>query len=160
MLSVYQAEPADFHFIYPELIRTARKKHFLLDTRDQDKRDYLKHELKRVLKEGFLENGLQGQPLLFQDQDTPVGFTLLSEIIPGQGGNEIYLFMVHHTQQGKGYGSAMLDEINRRWQKVDLYARCLPASQTMHAMLLRRGFQFTYTNADGASVLLRKKIEL
>ena len=85
---------------------------------------------------------------------------LVSEIKPGHGGNEIHLFLVHHRHQQHGYGSAMLDEINRRWQKVDLYARCFPASQTMQNMLQRRGFVYTHTNSEGASVLLRPKIDL
>ena len=160
MLSVYQAETSDYNFIYPQVIRAAKHKHFLLDPAYKEERDYLKRNLKSVLSTGKMENGLCGQPLIFQHEGTNIGFALISEIKPGHGGNEIHLFLVHHQYQQQGFGAAMLDEINRRWQSVDLYARCFPASQTMQNMLQRRGFVYTHTNSEGASVLLRQRIDL
>lgn len=160
MLTVYQADPGDFNFIYPEAIRASKQGHFLIDTQNPEERDFLKRNLKSVLSHGQFENGLRGQPLIFQNENIKVGFALISEFKPGLGGNEIHLFLVHHKYLGHGYGSAMLDEINRRWQQVDLCARCFPASQTMYNMLLRRHFIFSHTNSEGAKVLLREKIDL
>jgi GNAT superfamily N-acetyltransferase len=160
MLSVYQADARDYQFIYPELLRAARKKHFLFDTQNPEEREFIKQNLTSVLKQGHLNNGLRGQPLVFEHQKNRIGFALVSEIRPGLGGHELHLFFVHHKYHRRGYGSAMLDEINHRWHQVDLYARCLPASNLMFDMLTRRGFVFTHTNSEGARVLLREKILL
>lgn len=160
MLSTYQADSSDYNFIYPEAVRAAKQDHFLVNTKSQEEREFLKRNLKSVLRDGQLENGLRGQPIIFQDQGTSIGFALICEIKPGLGGHEIHLFLVHHKFHGQGYGSAMLDEINRRWQKVDLCARCFPASHVMQNMLLRRGFVFSHINSEGANVLLREKIDL
>ena len=160
MLTVIQADNSDYNFIYTEIIRAAKLKHFLLDPDKAEERDYLKRNLKSALSKGTMENGLRSQPLIFQHQGKNIGFSMLCEISPGRGGNEIHLFLVHHQHQKNGYGSAMLNEINHRWEKVDLYARCFPASQTMQNMLQRRGFVYTHTNSEGASVFLRQHIDL
>ena len=69
---------------------------------------------------------------------------------------EIYQFMVNPELQGRGIGGLLLDKILGEYTEHSLFARCLPASQQMIAMLKRRGFKPTRGQNDLVGLILER----
>ena len=140
-----------------EIFLGARKKHFGFSVKNPTDIQFVEESLRLAISQQRFSSGLRVLPLIFFKQQSRVGMVMMSEISPGQGGNEIHLAFVTHKHRGKGYGSQMIDHILGQRRDVEVYVRCAPVSQCMYEMLIRRGFQYEYTNEEGHRVLLRPR---
>lgn len=159
-LKAVQAEAGDFDFMRKELILGARKRHFNFPVLDPAGLRSLEDNIRSAIEHHRFCSGLLAVPILFMHKQSRVGMVIMTEVSPGQGGNEIHIVFVTDKHRGKGYGSQMVDSILASRQGVDVYARCAPASQRMYEMLQRRGFVYLHTMQDGQRILVRPKQQL
>lgn len=159
MLKAALARVEDYHFMHKEIFLCARKKHFGFSIRNLSEVEFVQKNIRLAISQRCFSNGLHVLPVIFMRQQSRVGMIMMSEMAPGQGGNEIHLAFVAHKHRGKGYGSHMLDYILKQREDVDVFARCAPVSQRMYDMLQRRGFEYQYTNGEGHRLLMRPKCQ-
>ena len=154
-LTVSVAESSDYDFIRKGTLNASRKKHFGILPHKPEQRDMMDASIYSLIMEHRFLDGLYAVPYVFWKQHSRIGFLVMTELFPGEGGNEIHLAFVSQKHQGKGYGSWMMDYILGTRQGQDIYARCAPASEQMYQMLLRRGFEYVRTTDYAYRILLR-----
>ena len=147
-----QAVTSDAPFIQSLLLSGSRKGHF--NPKLLERRDALRNEVESIIHQGRLhQSPLSAWAWIFRHGSLRVGMSILCEISHGVPGYELYALAVHKDFRGNGYGRIILDEMLYYYAGADLYARCLPASETLYQMLLRRHFEHLYTTPDQARVL-------
>ncbi|MET9633810.1 GNAT family N-acetyltransferase [Lentzea sp. NPDC006480] len=95
------------------------------------------------------------------DGDVPVGFVMVSwNLVPGpemRGPYFLWRLLVDAQQQGRGYGTAILDEVVRRIRAAgatELITSCVPGEGCPEPFYRRYGFVPTgEIDADGEVVL-------
>lgn len=141
----------DLDFIYGLIIDSAKDGHFdrRLYTMPEAARGW-RVELASIISERKRINGLFASAIVYDVDEVPVGFVLMSA---GEGnkGNELWMAAIHPEHRGRGHGTRMirgvLDQFKGR--NLILLARCAPASETMYRILLKSGFQHAATGEEG-----------
>lgn len=159
MLKVFSADSTDLNWMINLYLEGAKEGHFLMDEADKNYRQVCERNFTSIVfQKQMVDFDLQAYATVFEDSGNKVGYTVMSEIKPGMGGNEIHLFIVDKDHRHKGYGNLMLAEIIKRIQPIDdLYIRCFPASTHMISLIKKKGFIYTHTNAENAEVFVLRK---
>lgn len=164
----YELRPAtecDLDFIMTEVIEGAKDGHYaftLLDPMQaQGFRDQLINaihfsEMERVMDDRRLER-IKAQLYIYGSKnDDPVGYLLVAEKAPGSLAHEVELYQVgvRKERRRQGHGRRVVQLfIALIPPSVKLYARCLPASQSMFHLLQGIGFSHCNTTLLGTMEL-------
>jgi GNAT superfamily N-acetyltransferase len=152
-LSLQPASLRDLGFVMSLAQNGARHGHF--DARiTSDKGAYLGY-LQSAVSTGRDPRGYETKVSIILLNTQRVGATVVTEAIGTPDvGVEIAMISVKPEYRGKGLGAKILDlVIDQYLSTMSVYARCLPASKTLHDMLLRR--DFTEVGLSQQSVILR-----
>ena len=154
-LKLLQPDLSDIDFICELMLDAARHGHFNDEILKESYEQALRHDIEYLLAKGRRrDEDLRAQAIIIEDDGNRIGFAIMSEMYEGDGGNELYILAVAPEYRGRGYGAQILDELLDRWlPHAEVFAQCLPASETMYQMLLKRGFSHVKTTDDGTRLM-------
>lgn len=158
MLEERIANITDLCFISSCILYGARRGSYSIDAEDQAVVKCMKNELRSIITDNKLSDSRHAQATIYSVENKRIAFVIISEASPGESCYEIYALSVKNSYQDKGYGSQILDSVLSRFLYLDICARCLPASDKMIHILIRRGFKFHSKHKD-CMVLLRTAID-
>lgn len=148
MLLARAANVTDFGFINGCILYGARKGHYAFNADNPDMVKAMKNEIQSVISYGRLADQRRAAASIFTEANSRVGMLIMCEANPGSMVYEIYALSVTNKYQHKGYGGRILDHALRQYMYHDVYARCLPVSETMKLLLTGRGFVFHDQDGD------------
>lgn len=126
----------------------------------QDKSGYRTY-LSHVIQHGVDPWGHSAELSVVERMGVWVGATLVTEAVgtPDQG-VEIAMIALKPKDRGLGIGHLVLDSLLSRYLPIgSVYARCMPASSTLHQMLLRRDFE-AVGNLENSVILRHPAVRL
>jgi len=152
-ISLRRASIQDTGFIFSLAQNGARHGHFnQLVSRDKSK---FQAYIQSVITQGVDLSGYSTEFSVAHLDGSRIGVTLNTAAlgIPDRG-VELAMIALKKEFRGAGYGSLILDTfLDCYLPSMSVYARCYPASQKLHQMLLRR--DFTEVGMSQGSVILR-----
>lgn len=110
----------------------------------------LRLELTSILTSQVRPNGLRAYGVIYEYQNEPIGFVLMSAGEENKG-NELWMAAIHPDFRGKGHGKKMIQGILEQFKRRNLmlFARCAPESERMFQLLLKNGFRHVITGKEG-----------
>jgi GNAT superfamily N-acetyltransferase len=136
------ANITDLSFINSCILYRARIGHYSFNAENPEMVAAMKREARSVLTNGLLLDQRRATASIFTMENVRVGMLIMCEVAPNAMGYEIYALSVAKKLQCKGYGSQILDHVVKHFLYDDVFARCLPVSETMKKLLTSRGFVF------------------
>lgn len=152
-LSLKQSTTRDLGFVFSLAQNGARHGHF--DPRINTDKNAFRVYLNSAISKETDPRGYPTQVFVVHVDDARVGAVVATTAIGTPDvGVELALIAIKNEYRGKGLGSKVLDAfLNHYLPRGSVYARCLPASDKLHQMLLRR--DFAEVGLSGKSVILR-----
>lgn len=148
MLVERMANMADNSFMNSCILYGARKGHYAFDAENTEVVRAMKMEMQSVISNGLLADNRHATASVYTLQNSRVGVSIICEALPGSMAVEIYALSVANRFQRSGFGGQMLDHVLRNYLYHDVIARCLPLSETMKQLLIRRGFVLHRAEGD------------
>ncbi len=146
---------AQIDLLHRALLDEAAAGHFEPRLSQPDKAARMHANLRSIITTGRrTDEALGAQLLSWQEDATPIGWLINSEILPGHG-NELWLVLVRPEWRGQGEGARLLSAAVTALGATDLYARSYPASDVMDGLFLRQGFLHIATQPGGDKVFKR-----
>ena len=108
----------------------------------------MKKEIQSLIARQMLLGQRRGTASVFLLNKKCIAKLIMSEAEPNSGSLEIYAFSVIKEFQQQGLGSQILDSVLNCYLNTDINARCSPASESMHKLLVDRSFTLVATDAD------------
>ncbi len=144
------AYPEDFQFILTLVLSEARNGNFARELLIPAATRGFELELKSVLISGVRLNGIAAYALIWEKDDKPIGFVIMSAG-PDNKGNELWMLAIWPRHRGKGEAKAMISELLNQFKakNVWLMARCSQESEAMFHILTTNGFIHFDTNKQG-----------
>lgn len=153
------ANITDLNFICSCILYGARKGHYSIDVGNRAVVNCMNEEVQSVISSQKLLDDRQAQATVYLVDNIRIALVIISEASPGNSScYEIYAMSVIKSHQNKGYGAQILDSVLDRFLYLDICARCLPASDIMSELLIRRGFEFHSKDKD-CIVMLRTAMD-
>lgn len=143
-----KANITDLGFIYGCILYGARKGHYSFDAENPVLVKCMKKEIQSLIARQMLLDQRRGTASVFLLNNKRIATLIMSEAEPNSGSLEIYAFSVIKEFQQQGLGSQILDSVLNCYLNTDIYARCSPASESMHKLLVDRSFTLVATDAD------------
>ncbi len=158
-LKALQADLTDLPFMHSLFISEVEDGHFTKGLLKEEQQELSRANMESIIVHGIQrDNGLRAQAIIYEKNEQRVGFVIMSELEPGEGGNEMYVMAVDKKFRGKGFGSMILDDVIQRIvPHANLFVRCMPDSIVMYQMLIKRGFTQFETDEEGTQYLAKKK---
>ena len=157
MYRLLQAEESDIPFMSELILDGARNGHFRFDPTDVEVAQQAHEEVCCMVREGRrLARSERARGVVVEADGRRVACAVLTDMEGGVDGYELYVFAVDPQFRDQGVGRWLLDALLERCRPVDLYVRCTRASESMFAMLQRRGFEHLDT-VDGEIRVLRRR---
>ena len=152
-LSLKNSTTKDLGFVMSLALNGARHGHF--DPRVSTEKEAYRAYLNSAITYQTDLSGYSTHVMVAYDNASRIGATVVTKAVgTPDAGVEIALIALKNEHRGKGYGADMLDVLmNHYLPTMSVYARCFPASEKFHQMLLRRGF--SEVGQSGKSVILR-----
>lgn len=125
------------------------------DTKVLTETEVFRAYINSAITKGADLKGFQTEALLAYADETLVGAVVITDAIgtPDKG-VELALIAIDVTYHGHGYGSSALDALLKHFlPQGSVYARCLPASERLRQMLVKRGF--AHVGKLGQSAIFR-----
>ncbi|MEZ5659908.1 MAG: GNAT family N-acetyltransferase [Burkholderiaceae bacterium] len=148
-----QSTPKDLGFVFALAQNGARHGHF--DSRITSDKNASRAYFDSAIQRGVDPWGSPAQVSVVELDGERVGVLLVTRAIgtPDEG-VELAMIALKKEHRARGIGATVLDMfLDRTLRSVSVYVRCLPASDKLRAMLLRRGFD--EVGRLGESVILR-----
>jgi len=141
----------DLSFIYEQIMEGS--KHGYFNRKFQElpaAANGLKLELTSILKNKIRPNGLSSYGIIYEFNDKPVGFIIMSAGEENKG-TELWMAAIHSDYQNRGHGKKMIAGVLEQFKgrNLILMARCAPESEAMFQLLLKSGFRHLATGEEG-----------
>ena len=149
-----KANVTDLGFIYGCILYGARKGHYSFDADNPALIQCMKEEIQSIIARQMLLDQRRAAASVFLLDNKRIATLILSEAQPNSDSLEIYALSVIKEFQNQGQGSQILDRVLNRHLNTDIYARCSPASESMHKLLVDRSF--THVTNDGDHKILKR----
>lgn len=159
----YGLRPAtehDLDFIMEEVVEGAKKGHYAASLLDREQAKGFRAQLRNIIQNSVMvrwsDRGVEeiaAQLWIYGcDSDDQVGYLLVSEKIAGSIASDIEMYKagVRADRRAEGHGRRIVQLFAALSPKsVNLYARCLPSSESMFHLLKEVGFIHFNTTAGG-----------
>lgn len=158
------ATERDLNFIMEEVIEGAKLGHYAASLLEPEQASEFRNQLRNVIRHTAMLRGTDRGPeqirawlwVYGRDGDDHVGYLLVSEKLPGSLATDIELYKagVRKDRRIEGHGRRVVQLfVAFSSPTVKLYARCLPASDTMFKLLQEVGFSHVNTMRFGTREL-------
>lgn len=159
-----RATERDLDFIMEEVIEGAKLGHYAASLLEPAQASEFRNQLRNVIRHTAMARGTDRGPeqirawlwVYGHDCDDQVGYLLVSEKLPGSLATDIELYKagVRKGRRIEGHGRRIVQLfVAFSSPTVNLYARCLPPSDTMFKLLQEVGFSHINTMRFGTREL-------
>lgn len=139
-ISLTKSTNRDFGFVFSLLMNGARNGHF--EPKINAKKELYRSYISEAIARETDQRGYPAHVLVAHENKDRIGAAIITTAVgtPDEG-VELTMIAVRNEHRQKGFGSSILDGLLDHYlPRASVYVRCLPASEKLHQMLLRRDF--------------------
>jgi GNAT superfamily N-acetyltransferase len=157
--NIRPGNPRDQGFVCSRLLNGSRNGHFHIDVDNKQKMQTFRAQVGRALQSTQTNPHSVRSIYIAESAAQRIGIAIVDFIDPYGFNREIHAMSILPEYQGRGYGSALLDQLLEKLQICGIYVRCGAASETMYQMLLHRCFRYLRTTEGGYRVVKRETLD-
>jgi|GEM_PF-1597632 len=153
-----KANSKDLGFIFSLALNGARKGHF--EAQIMVEKEAYRAYLNSAISKESDPRGFPTYAFIAYLNDMRIGAAVITAAIGTPDvGVELAMIAIKHEYQGCGYGTQAVDTLLDHYlPQGSVYARCLPASERLHQMLIKRAFSSVGTSCQSL-ILRHERIE-